>query len=249
MFPGISWDEPKMALCALGQLASPLQSAWIGAHVLQHVDKTFSTSCPVNPEHVLLDLMQRLLKQRDQVFGEPTKPSTKLFQSMVANMQFVMPSLAEVQSKELRFPSLLAPNPGVPCATPQEFRNSHDTTQAPADPLALPESAVSEAEQLAQSAEQSVSATAVMVLEPTASDASDKADRPHVHQTSDPFVPGDEVSCLLRPQPIHQIDSPTMPTAGQLDGLCPPTQTPGMLATPGHPNASDVQDDTRETLN
>ena len=247
MFPGISWDEPKMALCALGQLASPLQSAWIGAHVLQHVDKTFSTSCPINPEHVLLDLMQKLLKQRDQVFGEPTKPSTKLFQSMVANMQFVMPSLAEVQSKELRFPSLLAPNPGVPCATPQEFRNSHDTTQAPADPLALPESAVSEAEQLAQSAEQSVSATAVMVLEPTAPDASDKADRPHVHQTSDPFVPGDEVSCLLRPQPIHQIDSTTMPTAGQLDGLCPPTQTPGMLATPGHPNASDVQDDTRET--
>jgi hypothetical protein len=30
MLPGYEWENPKMALCALGQLASPLQSVWLG---------------------------------------------------------------------------------------------------------------------------------------------------------------------------------------------------------------------------
>ena len=30
MLPGYEWENPKMALCALGQLASPLQSGWLG---------------------------------------------------------------------------------------------------------------------------------------------------------------------------------------------------------------------------
>ena len=38
MYPGCDWGpQSRMALCALGQLASPLQSAWIGAAVMKHI--------------------------------------------------------------------------------------------------------------------------------------------------------------------------------------------------------------------
>ena len=43
MLPGYEWENPKMALCALGQLASPLQSVWLGAHIMQHVHKVFGS--------------------------------------------------------------------------------------------------------------------------------------------------------------------------------------------------------------
>ena len=36
LFPGVEPGKIKISLVALGQLASPLQSAWIGGHLVQH---------------------------------------------------------------------------------------------------------------------------------------------------------------------------------------------------------------------
>ena len=92
MLPGYEWENPKMALCALGQLASPLQSVWLGAHIMQHVHKVFGSCDDITPETLLFQYMDRLLTRRDQVFGIASKPSTKMFQQMVQERVFDMPN-------------------------------------------------------------------------------------------------------------------------------------------------------------
>ena len=73
MYPGCDWGaQSRLALCALGQLASPLQSAWIGAFVMCHFHERLGLSQPSQPEVVLLRLMGQLLKARDETFGDQT---------------------------------------------------------------------------------------------------------------------------------------------------------------------------------
>eukprot|EP00435_Cladocopium_sp_Y103_P057264 s169_g19.t1 len=89
MFPGCNWGpQCRMALCALGQLASPLQSAWVGACVMQHIHQILGASPPNKPEVVLLRLMGELLKARDETFGKPTTPDCISFSNMVFSMSF-----------------------------------------------------------------------------------------------------------------------------------------------------------------
>eukprot|EP00438_Fugacium_kawagutii_P006940 Skav203606 [mRNA] locus=scaffold935:358599:363133:+ [translate_table: standard] len=91
---GQSWGTHlKHVLCALGQLASPIHSLWVGAHIVQQLRdrKLISKDAPV-PAQILLDYMTKLLQSRDAVFGSPTKPNTLQFQQMVQNREFVMPT-------------------------------------------------------------------------------------------------------------------------------------------------------------
>ena len=133
MFPGFEWDEPKLALCALGQLASPLQSTWMGAHIMNHVHQVFNMPSSPSPEQVLLRLMKKLLEKRDAVFGEPSKPSTKLFQHMVDSQQFVMSAPCNMHAPNVKVPGSSCPI-GVPptmhLLTPQETSLNN---AAPAD--------------------------------------------------------------------------------------------------------------------
>ena len=92
MPPGYQWDSPKMALCALGQLASALQAAWLGSHIMQHVSRFFDLPPVDSPESMLLQYMETLLTHRDEVFGLASKVSTKVFQQMVKDRTFVMPN-------------------------------------------------------------------------------------------------------------------------------------------------------------
>ena len=88
MYPGCSWGpQTRLALCALGQLASPLQSAWIGACMMTHLHQLLALPEPSKPETVLLRLMRNLLKARDEVFGEQTTVECRSFQFMIDHMK------------------------------------------------------------------------------------------------------------------------------------------------------------------
>ena len=98
MQPGANWGKPsqyKMALCGLGQLASPLQSAWLAAHIRVGLARfNLWQANPPTPNETLKYLMQQLLLERDQVFGNPQHPSTVFFNRMVWGEvdNFVLPN-------------------------------------------------------------------------------------------------------------------------------------------------------------
>ena len=93
MFPDMHWgDNLKLALAGLGQLASPLQSCWIGSHVIQHLhEKGFLDQKLGSPQEILSSLMAELLRRRDQCFGCPKQANAKVFQAMVQQGKFEMP--------------------------------------------------------------------------------------------------------------------------------------------------------------
>ncbi len=70
----------KLALCALGQLASPIQSAWLGSYILKHFhEKKWLTGEVVAPKVALFKVLEGLLQDRDLIFGSPAKPNTMNF--------------------------------------------------------------------------------------------------------------------------------------------------------------------------
>lgn len=93
IFPDLPWGENmKLALAGLGQLASPIQSCWIGSHVYQHLHgKGIIQTNNGSPAENLSALMQALLKSRDRCFGIPECANAKVFQAMVSQGQFEMP--------------------------------------------------------------------------------------------------------------------------------------------------------------
>eukprot|EP00435_Cladocopium_sp_Y103_P066284 s1305_g28.t1 len=132
MLPGFKWDEPKLALCPLGQLASPLQSTWIGAFIKQHVHSRSGRSPAEQPTLVLLRFMEKLLHARDQVFGVPAKHSTKVFAAMVSQRTFVMPAISyEVMESPIQHDGDMEtlPKPAMPTAAPEvkDRQNSGET--------------------------------------------------------------------------------------------------------------------------
>ena len=95
MCPNHPWkDDIKLSLAGLGQLASPLQSCWIGSSIRKHLSLMFrSDPESPSPEVSLSELMAHLLKQRDQVFGPQTGANARAFQIMVDSRKFVMPNM------------------------------------------------------------------------------------------------------------------------------------------------------------
>eukprot|EP00438_Fugacium_kawagutii_P016496 Skav221152 [mRNA] locus=scaffold2925:187181:196674:+ [translate_table: standard] len=89
--------QQKLALCAYGQLASPLQSLWVGSHVLQSLvqDGVLQQLAHATPLECLSKFMQKLLTARDDVFGPQTGPPALQFATMVQNHTFAMPPLPE----------------------------------------------------------------------------------------------------------------------------------------------------------
>ena len=82
----------RLALCAVGQLASPIQAAWIGAHVMEHFANKGLVQNEISPKETLFRAMQSLLQQRDQIFGKPNNVNTQKFTKMVMQKTFVMPN-------------------------------------------------------------------------------------------------------------------------------------------------------------
>ena len=84
MFPGIDWGvHAKMTLCALGQMASPIQACWIGAITMKHLHAFFGSHDPHAPTTVLNQLLLNLLRARDATFGSQHGPNCRAFASFL----------------------------------------------------------------------------------------------------------------------------------------------------------------------
>ena len=76
-------ENHKLALCALGQLASPIQSTWIGSLLMQSLQTMQGISTVIEPYENLMSWFDKLLAGRDEVFGTQQNPNAMHFQSLV----------------------------------------------------------------------------------------------------------------------------------------------------------------------
>ena len=88
--PGQSWgNNLRLALCALGQLASPIQSGWIASQIMSHLySLNLVHHQPNTPLQVLQCTLHELLRARDAVFGEQTHSQAKRFAEAVAQISY-----------------------------------------------------------------------------------------------------------------------------------------------------------------
>ena len=86
--PGQNWGSNlKLALCALGQIASPLQSGWIASQIMSHLYSINLVQCkPPLPTQLLQNMMQKLLKARDCIFGQQSHQQATAFVDAISQM-------------------------------------------------------------------------------------------------------------------------------------------------------------------
>lgn len=93
-------SDLKLALCAIGQLASPIQSAWLGSFILKHMyENQWLTGEPISPQRSLLKVFEQLLQDRDYVFGSPSKPNTKNF-PRILRAHLIGEQIQNIQTKD-----------------------------------------------------------------------------------------------------------------------------------------------------
>lgn len=67
-FPLRDWhNQLRLGLAAAGQMASPLQSCWVGSHVMKQLTSIFGMECP-DPSETFRALIGRLLAARDEIW-------------------------------------------------------------------------------------------------------------------------------------------------------------------------------------
>ena len=89
MIPDLDWGQnSKMALCALGQIASPIQATWVGSLLMQTLQNIVDHPAPIEPYENLMQWFDKLLDGRDKVFGPQTNPNAKLFRHLVTTRVF-----------------------------------------------------------------------------------------------------------------------------------------------------------------
>ena len=72
--PCLDWsDNERLNLCAIGQMATPLQSVWIGASIVRHMRLLFSCEPPLDPNQALHDLKVLIHAQSKHFFGDIPK--------------------------------------------------------------------------------------------------------------------------------------------------------------------------------
>ena len=74
-FQGWSKDQ-RLNLCGIGQVASPLHAVWIGANILNQVQKALGVSSPVDPALCLSQLQNVVYQQCRTLFPDIPKPRT-----------------------------------------------------------------------------------------------------------------------------------------------------------------------------
>ena len=61
MLPNMCWGKDcKLALCALGQLASPIQAAWVGSTLMTHLQFMQGDEQLIDPHTNMLEWMEKL---------------------------------------------------------------------------------------------------------------------------------------------------------------------------------------------
>ena len=200
---------------------------------MQHVNHAFSLPCPATPEQVLLGLMKQLLKERDEVFGLPAKPSTIMFQQMVDEGKFQMSPISQVP---------VGPTPtAVELSNHDENASLSDSAQVLVVANAGQDSETHAVDAHANTARPSV-AKALHSL---------TVDCPvsGVHSMNPSDASGSKSCETASFHPVRKhvpVPSTCLPSsfAGRAESPpVAPLQTPGMLATPGNHNASHRFDD------
>ncbi len=67
-------NNQRLNLCAIGQVASPLQAVWVGANILNQVQKELGFSSPVDPATCLSQLQKVVYQQCQTLFPDIPKP-------------------------------------------------------------------------------------------------------------------------------------------------------------------------------
>ena len=109
MLPDMCWGKDcKLALCALGQLASPIQAAWVGSTLMRHLQFMQGDEQLIDPHTNMLEWMEKLLESRDAVFGPQSNPNAIHFRKLVTERVFatkVTPTSGQVESARSTLPS------------------------------------------------------------------------------------------------------------------------------------------------
>lgn len=69
--------NPRLNLCAVGQIASPLQAVWVGSHVLVNLQHQFGMQPQVEPTTCLHDLKSLVIQQSQSLFPRPPPATLK----------------------------------------------------------------------------------------------------------------------------------------------------------------------------
>ena len=105
MLPNMEWGPHlRMSLCALGQLASPIQSTWIGSLLMRAVQTMSGSSEVIDPFENLLQWLEKLLEGRDAVFGPQTNPNALRFQDHVKTRVYATKTKPHVEHVEISVP-------------------------------------------------------------------------------------------------------------------------------------------------
>ena len=84
MPPIQTWGkDARLNLCAVGQIASPMHSIWIGSQIIQQLHAQLGLAVTIDPAQLLLDLKQELFQQAKTLFpalqASPAKSVVKVF--------------------------------------------------------------------------------------------------------------------------------------------------------------------------
>ena len=107
--PGQNWGANlRLALCGLGQLASPLQSGWIASTIKAHLYAiNLVQEQPSTPIQNMQKMMQDLLGDRDKVFGPQQHPQAVAFAEAVSKMTHpIVNPPDDIQQVPSQFPEM-----------------------------------------------------------------------------------------------------------------------------------------------
>ena len=84
MPPIQTWGkDARLNLCAVGQIASPMHSIWIGSQIIQQLHAQLGLAVTIDPAQLLPDLKQELFQQAKTLFpalqASPAKSVVKVF--------------------------------------------------------------------------------------------------------------------------------------------------------------------------
>lgn len=78
--------NPRLNLCAVGQIASPLQAVWVGSHVLVSLQLQFGMQPQVDPLKCLHDLKSLVIQQSQELFPRPLPITVKTHDTSVTKV-------------------------------------------------------------------------------------------------------------------------------------------------------------------
>lgn len=97
-------DEQRMLTAGVGQLASPMQSAWVFSQIRNHLSGMgLGGVTPIDPRKALWAVMQDIFSLRDKWFPQQATCAMQIFQEQMAEFLCPQPPLTASQEEEKAF--------------------------------------------------------------------------------------------------------------------------------------------------